>query len=150
MRIVNLRDNPELLEIGIAYFQRVWGNEKTKMVYRDCISRSILAENPLPIWYLVFDGNEPIGCAGLITNDFISCMDLWPWLCALFVDERYRGRRLGADIISHIREDARKIGFAKLYLCTGHVGYYEKIGFSYICEGYHPWGQASRVYECVL
>jgi len=37
-----------------------------------------------------------------------------------------------------------------LYLSTGHVGYYEKYGFKYVCTGYHPWGESSRVYECQL
>jgi len=150
MNIINLRENPNFEKNAIQYFQSKWGNEKTNIIYQDCISRSITAENPLPIWYLLLDNAEIIGCAGLITNDFISCGDLYPWLCALYIEEFYRGHELGNLLISKIKEDTLKIGFSKLYLCTDHIGYYEKYDFKYITDGYHPWGESSRVYECVL
>ena len=148
MIIVNIRKNPEYKEQAIAYFQSKWAEEESKKVYEDCISRSIVAKNPLPIWYLLMDDEKIIGCAGLVTNDFISCMDLYPWLCALYIEEQYRGQNLGNLIISQIKDDVAKIGFDSLYLSTDHVGYYEKLGFSYIGEGYHPWGESSRVYVC--
>jgi len=150
MNIINLREHPEHLEAAIKYIQSKWGDESTNMMYQDCISRSAIAANPLPIWYLLLDGEKIIGCAGLVTNDFISCMDLYPWLCALYIEEDYRGRALGDTIISRIKDDTSKIGFPKLYLSTDHIGYYEKYGFVYITDGYHPWGESSRVYECVL
>jgi len=50
-------------------------------------------------------------------------------------------------LISQIKEDTAEIGFDKLYLCTDFDGYYEKYGFSYIGDGYHPWGESSRIYE---
>jgi len=33
-----------------------------------------------------------------------------------------------------------------LHLCTDLEGYYEKQGFAFNGLGYHPWGEASRVY----
>lgn len=32
---------------------------------------------------------------------------------------------------------AKKGGFFHLYLCTDHIGYYEKYGFTYVGTGYH-------------
>ncbi|MCL2563067.1 MAG: GNAT family N-acetyltransferase [Oscillospiraceae bacterium] len=148
MTIINVRDNPAYKEQAIAYIQSKWANRRNKAVYEDCISHSIDAKNPLPIWYLLLDADIIIGCAGLITNDFISRMDLCPWLCALWVDKKYRGQNLGNLLIAQIKEDTAKAGFDTLYLSTDHKGYYEKYGFSYIGDGYHPWGERSRIYGC--
>jgi hypothetical protein len=46
--------------------------------------------------------------------------------------------------------DARKFGFEYLYLSPSLVGYYKKYGFSYVAQGYHPWGEESRIYEIKL
>jgi len=143
-RVVSVGDSPELLERAIAYFQRVWASEASRPVYDDCIRH--ITPDGLPQWYLLMDRNDIAGCAGLITNDFISRMDLFPWLCALFVEPQYRGQTLGSLLIQKAKADAKKAGYERLYLCTGHVGYYEKYGFAYIGEGYHPWGESSRIY----
>ena len=147
MKVANIRKNPEYMEQAIAYFQSKWGNRQNKKVYENCIKNSIDAQNPIPIWYLLVDSDNIVGCAGLVTNDFISRMDLWPWLVALFIEKKYRGQHLGKLLISQIKEDVAEMGFEKLYLSTDHKGYYEKYGFSYIGDGYHPWGESSRIYE---
>jgi len=147
VKVANIRKNPEYMEQAIAYFQSKWGNRRNMKVYEDCIKNSIDAQNPIPIWYLLMDSDNIVGCAGLVTNDFISRMDLWPWLVALFIEKKYRGQHLGNLLISQIKEDVAEMGFEKLYLSTDHKGYYEKYGFSYIGDGYHPWGESSRIYE---
>lgn len=147
MEIINVREHPEYKDRAIAYFQDKWANEQSRMVYDDSITRSLVATSPLPVWYLLVDGEEIVGCAGLITNDFISCTDLWPWLCALYIEESHRGQSLGNMLMDRAGEDAGKMGFPHIYLCTDHVGYYEKYGFRHIATGYHPWGESSRVYE---
>lgn len=87
MKILSARERPELCRTFIEYFQAKWANENSRMVYEDCIVSSLASDNPLPEWYLLTDDNERIaGCAGLITNDFISRMDLYPWCCALYVE----------------------------------------------------------------
>jgi len=148
MTVINIRENPQYMEQAITYIQSKWGNRRNKKVYEDCITNSIDAKNSLPVWYILLDGDNIIGCAGLITNDFISRMDLWPWLCALYIEKKYRGQGLGNLLLAQAKEDVAKMGFDKLYLCTDHKGYYEKYGFSYIGDGHHPWGESSRIYGC--
>lgn len=150
MDMISVRQAPELAPRAIAYFQRHWATAETLMMYEDAINRSLGATNPLPQWYLLMENDRILGCAGLITNDFISRGELYPWLCALYVEEAQRGRGYGAKLIEHVAAETRRLGFPQLHLCTDLEGYYERSGFVYHGLGYHPWGEASRVYSRVL
>lgn len=86
--IISVRQNPEYKEKAIKYFQESW-SEISPIIYEDCITNSIDATQFLPQWYLLENDGEIIGCAGLITNDFISRMDLYPWVCAIYIDEKH-------------------------------------------------------------
>lgn len=146
MNIISVREYPEYEQKAIKYLQTSWP-EVAPVIYADCISNCLHAEQPLPQWYLLEKEGELIGCAGLITNDFISRMDLYPWLCALFIDEKHRGNNYAALLIERIKKDTKKFGFTTLNLSTDHIGYYEKFGFEYIGQGYHPWEEESRIYQ---
>ncbi len=150
MKIVSVRSHPEMKELFISYFQLRWSSPESAPVYRDCITSCLGSRSPRPPGYLRMDGDNVAGGVGLITNDFISRMDLLPWLCALYIEEKYRGHRLSALLIQAAKDGARDAGFSELFLCTGHIGYYEKFGFSYIGDGYHPWGETSRIYRTEL
>lgn len=146
MNILTVRERPDMAGRAITYFQEKWAGEDSLMVYEDCIIRSLETDGPLPEWYLLMDGERIIGCAGLISNDFISRMDLQPWLCALYIEPEYRGHAYGSLLIDRIRSEAADKGYDKLYLCSDHVGFYEKYGFERIAVGYHPWGETSGVF----
>ena len=147
MKIVSVREEPRYTKKAIKYFQKHWASEKSMMVYENCIS-NMTRENPaLPQWYLLIKNEKIIGCAGLISNDFISRMDLYPWICALYIEENHRGNRYPQLLLQKAKDDAKAGGFEYLYLSTDHIGYYEKYGFSYIGDGYHPWGEKSRIYK---
>lgn len=150
MRIISVRENPEYKQKAIKYFQEKWASKDSLNVYEDCISNCIQAKTKLPQWYLLYDKDEIIGCAGLITNDFISRMDLYPWICALYIEEKHRGNSYGSLLIEKAKQDAKDGGFDNLYLCTDHIGYYEHYSFEYIADGYHPWGESSRIYVTKL
>lgn len=145
-RILSVRDNPKYLDRAIDYFSAKW--PVPRVVYQDCISCSTTTKSPLPRWYLLVDESESlIGCYGLIVNDFNSRQDLWPWLCALYVEESFRGHAFGAKMLEHGRQEAKHLGYGKMYLYTDHIGYYEKYGWQYIGDAYDTSGQPGRIYE---
>ncbi len=150
MEVISIKKSPEYKDRAIKYLQSKWASPNSMKVYDDCITNCITTLSPLPQWYLLIDNDRIIGCAGLITNDFISRMDLYPWVCAVFIEEEYRGNAYGSLLIEQAKIDAKAGGFSHLYLCTDHIGYYEKYGFKYIGTGYHPWGDSSRIYDAAL
>ncbi len=143
IEIISLRMNPEKLDIFCRYFSEHWGNPE---IYRDCMENAVKTSSPLPQWFLLLKGKEIAGGCGLITNDFISRMDLYPWLCALYVEEKYRNQGFGGKLIKHTAETAASLGYKNLYCCTDHTAYYERYLFEYIGTGFHPWNETSRIY----
>lgn len=150
MKIISVKENPEFKDRAIKFIQSKWASEQSMMVYEDCITHCITPSNPLPQWYLLMDGDKVIGCAGIVTNDFISRMDLYPWLCAVYIEEEYRGNAYSSILLENAKIDAKEGGFNHLYLSTDHIGLYEKFGFEFIGTGYHPWGDNSRIYKTTL
>jgi GNAT superfamily N-acetyltransferase len=146
-RIISLRNNPDWLDRFADYFSSKW--PVSREVYHDSMSHSIDTPNPLPRWYVMLNNSDDIvGCFGLIANDFNSRQDLWPWLCALYIEESERGQSLGGKLLVHGVAETKRLGFEKLYLVTDHIGYYEKYGFAYSGQCYGNDGEAGRIYEC--
>lgn len=77
IKLISIRETPAYKDIAIQYFQCKWPRELP--VHADCINHCIDSPVPLPQWYLLEKEGRIIGGAGLITNDFISRMDLYPW-----------------------------------------------------------------------
>jgi N-acetylglutamate synthase-like GNAT family acetyltransferase len=149
MRIISIRDSPSFKDTAIKYIQQS-SKSVRPIIYEDSINHCIDARNDLPQWYFLEKDNKIIGCAGLITNDFISRGDLYPWVCGIYIDENHRGNAYGKILIDKAKSDTKKFRYQYLYLCTEHIGYYENYGFEYIGQGYHPWEAESRIYQIEL
>ena len=149
IKVISIREQPKYVQKGIVYFKKCWPFIRPEM-YEDGIGYSVQARNALPQWYLLEKEQEIMGCAGLITNDLISRAELYPWICALYIEEGQRGNGYASLLIERAKQDAKEAGFEYLYLSTELKGYYEKQGFRYIGNGYHPWGEASGIYEIKL
>ena len=63
-----------------------------------------------------------------------------PFLGSLFVAEEHRGKRLGQALLQYATDYLTSLGFQETYICTDHVGLYEKYGFSPIGQAALPWG----------
>ena len=144
--ILNVRDYEGGLEQAARYFHEAWSGIHLQF-YLDALQHSSLEGHPLPRFYLMLESGRPIGCYGLIVNDFISRHDLYPWFAALFIDPRERGRALGNVLLEHGLNEAALAGFDQLYLTTDHDGYYEKYGWERIEDGFERDGSPARIYR---
>lgn len=147
MKIELITKESNLLENGIEYFWKQWGNESNFDFYKDCIENSISDNKPLPKFYLMLDKDKIIGSYALLTNDIISRQDLIPWFACLFVDENYRNQGLAEELIKHSLNESQKRGFDTSYLSTDLNDFYEKKGWSYYSKGHTVFGDEIKIYS---
>lgn len=135
LKIVTAKECPGGIETAIDYIHKKWGNENNYAFYKDAIYFSSLPGKPLPQFFLLLKKEQIIGCSALISNDFISRHDLYPWLACLFIDQNERGNEYGKLLIEHTVEAAKQADFPNIYLTTSLEGYYEKYGWQRIEDG---------------
>ena len=96
--------------------------------------------------FLLIDGDKLVSFVTLSERDCLDAPDLTPWIGFVHTAPEYRGHRHVGKLIDHACAVARQHGAARVYLCTDHVGLYEKYGFTYlenrVCYG----GEEGRIY----
>ena len=95
---------------------------------------------------IMSEGAELAAFATLAPKDCIDDRQLTPWIGFVFTVPRYRGSRLSEKIISCLCASAKAQGHERVYICTDHVGLYEKYGFAYMENRIDVWGTDSRIY----
>lgn len=150
VKIIDVRDQIQLMDKAVDFFWKQWGAESNFHFYRDCIVQSCQTESDVPRFYLAMDGETIIGSYALLRSDLNSRQDLTPWLACLFVEPDYRGRKIGDLLQNHAIQEARKKGYARLYLCTDLTDYYERTQWTYIGNGYSIFDEETRIYAYEL
>lgn len=77
---------------------------------------------------VALDGDAPVGCVHLIDNDDDSLPDLHPWLAAMVVVAPRRGQGIGSALVRALMQEARAMGFQRLWFGTDGPGFYERLG----------------------
>jgi len=88
------------------------------------------ADDPerIPLSFLAqFDG-APAGTVQLIACDSRARPDLTPWLAALFVVPEYRGKGIGAALVSRLITEAIRLGCGEMFLETDIPEFYGRLG----------------------
>ncbi|KTC70922.1 acetyltransferase [Legionella bozemanae] len=88
----------------------------------------------LPITFVAFDEEKPVGMCSLRENDGIR-PDLMPWLGSLSVKSAYQRQGLGKRLIDVTKEQAKKMGYEVLYLFAFDQtipNYYQSLGWKII------------------
>lgn len=143
--VIKICEHPEHQEAAAHWFSQKWG--VPIQAYRESIQECIRQKTGIPQWYVVLDGEYHIVAgAGVIENDFHNRKDLTPNLCALFVEEEYRGRGFAKTLLDFARKALGDMGFEKLYLVTDHTEFYEKCGWGFFTTVLDDEGCSERMY----
>ena len=95
---------------------------------------------------LAVDGDRLMGFCTYAHQDEIPAPELFPWIGFVFVAPEYRGARLAGRLIDCACDLASADGHRRVYISTGHVGLYEKHGFTYWKDMPDSQGNPCRVY----
>lgn len=143
--IKSLKECPERHNEFAEYVKEKW--PKVMKVVLPKVDESLSAEVGLPFTFLLLKNDKIIGFYQLIELEYISRKDLSPWISPLFIDENERGQGLGSVLLEHARKLVGQLGYAKVYITTDHILYYEKYGFREIGLDNFEWGRPTKIYE---
>lgn len=129
-QIIKIKDHSEMLDTAATWFHQKWGIPKE--AYVESMEES-LQEDAVPQWYVMMKDEKIIAGLGVIENDFHDRKDLTPNVCAVYVEEEYRGQRLAGEMLRFVCEDMKAKGIDTLYLLTDHTGFYERYGWEFFC-----------------
>jgi predicted N-acetyltransferase YhbS len=153
MKIEKLYDNIEMAETVTKFvYGEFVSKSKSQLTFNDVLEYFKKTSNDkLPITYVAIENSECIGTVSLFANDLTTRMDLSPWLASLVVRHDYRNRGVGERLISHVLNEAKSLGYKKLYLKPENKGsYYGKKGWKHIGKGIDKHNQETGLYEYEL
>ena len=97
LRLMRIEEDLQLMERAAGWFSDKWAvpaEAYLESMEAACGGRAV------PRWYLVIDEkDEIVAGAGIIDNDFHDRPELTPNLCALYVEENWRGRGIAGCLL---------------------------------------------------
>ena len=134
MEVLSIKNNSNFLKEYIRLCSLEWGDSKTEEEMNKYVSEKEKK---------ILEGDKVISILGLIEDNkligFISLFKyeeeadkLTPWYATMYVKKEYRKKGYSKILNNAILDEARKLGYNKVYLKTELINYYEKFGAKYI------------------
>lgn len=137
MEIINIKNNIVYLKEYFKLCTLEWGDKKTSEeleIFLDKkIEKTLLGNYDKLISVLgLIDNNILIGFISLFKYDGNERKDLTPWYATMFVKKEYRKFGYSKLLNDAILNEAKKLGYNKVYLKSDLINYYEKFGAKFI------------------
>ncbi len=135
MKIVNLSERPEFVDILAAWHYREWGDlypaETQEGFKKDLLT--CLSPEAVPATFIAINNNVLLGSISILHKD-MDIDELWsPWLGNLYVNPDYRQQGIGKQLIHHLLAYCATHEVKQLYLFTpASRSYYENLGWQVI------------------
>lgn len=137
MKIINIKSNTNYLKEYFALCSTEWGSPKTKEqldLYVNEKINKVLSnnyDNLISVLGLI-DNNYLVGFISLFKYDGDERANLTPWYATMYVKKEFRGKGYSKLLNNAILEEAKNLGYDKVYLKSDLINYYEKFGAKYI------------------
>jgi predicted N-acetyltransferase YhbS len=96
----------------------------------------LMKQNKFLEWERVIVALEDEKVVGYCTfcekDELPEIYEFTPFIGFMFVDEKYRGKRISEMLIRKAIVYAKELGFEYIYIMSGELGLYEKYGFEKI------------------
>ena len=138
-KIHPLSSFPDATQICAAWSFGEWGQSNPGKNLSDAVERYKKTardmDDNLPASWLAILDNTVTGMASLKISDHPDLLNLSPWLASVYVHTDYRGTGVAKALCLHVKKEAQKRGFDKLYLFTHTAeSMYSKLGWQKIRE----------------
>ena len=129
MKIINIKDKDNYLTEYIKLCNLEWGNKKDNIEkYIIEKKEKILTGDKVISVLGLIDENNLVGFISLFKYDGEYRKDLTPWYATMYVKKDYRGKGYSKLLNEALLNEAKKLGYTKVYLKTELENYYEKFG----------------------
>lgn len=128
---INLKDSKKYLEDYVRLCSLEWGSPKSDDEVKEKVSSILSGDKVISVLGLV-DDDTLIGFISLFKYDGDERRDLSPWYATMYVKSEFRGKGYSKLLNDAIINEARNLGYSKIYLKTDLVNYYEKFGAKYL------------------
>ena len=137
MQIFDLKQNKEYLREDLELCSNEWGKQCTNKELKIKVDRKleeILSNrnNKITVALGLINDKNLIGFISLLKIDGDERTDLTPWYGTMYVKQEFRGKGYSKILNNAILEEAKRLGYNKVYLKTSLINYYEKFGAKYI------------------
>ncbi len=132
MNRVDFKSNRKYLKEYCKLCSIEWGSSKTDDEYINTkVDKILNGDKVISVLGLVDDDNI-VGFISLFKYDGDERRDLTPWYATMYVKDEYRHKGYSKILNEMIIEEAKRLGYKRIYLKTDLVNYYEKFGAKYI------------------
>ncbi len=135
MKIIDIKNKAKYLKEYITLCNLEWGdpvNENDMEEYLAMKQEKILnVDKYISILGLV-ENNCLLGFIALFKYEDGEDTNLTPWYACMYVKKEYRGKGYSKILNNAILNEAKKLGYDKLFLKTDLENYYEKFGAKYL------------------
>ncbi len=151
IRIDKLYNNPQYKDLVYNWIYAEWGNNNPHY-WREWLESSV-ADEGIPITYIIFDNEVVVGTFSLWRCDLQSRQDLFPWFGGFYIRQEYRGKfynniKLSYYVQNYALGQLKSMGYSAVYLFSEKdASYYEKNGWKFFGEAYNE--KDERVFLCL-